>query len=210
MTTNVPQDVLKLAEQAGLLPEPLKLYDEQYLGQLVKFAELLRAQSQQGAEPVAFEQVEDCFGEDWTTEPDGRVLLTAQQLHDFAQRVNSTATPPQANNATEHPCDLLVAAAYRKAAEICDKQAEQDRAAHEAPVGSITRGSPYHEGAADAADECMFKILAAIPADAEAALREVCMNVAIAVRNAEADTWKTAKLYSLDDVVNSVLGEGGK
>jgi hypothetical protein len=97
MTTNVPQDVIAWKnlrmDLAQTMREAATLDDAfRALNQFIEN----RDQRQQGAEPVAFEQVEDCFGEDWTTEPDGRILLTAQQLHDFAQRVNSAATPPQA------------------------------------------------------------------------------------------------------------------
>jgi hypothetical protein len=212
MTTNVPQDVIDDFKEAGF---PVELMFD-WENRVAKFLQL-RAQRQQGAEPVAYqyrvyykEEIDPGWGlwNECKKDTYGSILESIANGNCSIQVRELYTTPPQANNATEHPCDLLVATAYRKAAEICDKQAELDRAAHEAPAGSITRGSPYHEGAADAADECMFKILAAIPADAEAALREVCMKVAEAVDNKWQDAHRAPK--SLEAIVNSVLGEGGK
>jgi hypothetical protein len=214
MTTNVPQDsneVLdKLYKQLEILDAHPDYNESCTIIAIVEAIEHIKfmAQRQQGAEPVAWLIPEKGFvtqDKDWATS-DGKDMV--EPLY---------TTPPQAN--------ALVAAAYRKAAEICDKQAEQDRAAHEAHVGSITCGSPYHEGAADAADECMFKILAAIPADAEAALREVSEKLAEAIKGAFKDEIASAKHFNVPGVadaleafqdtvvtfaVNSVLGEGGK
>jgi hypothetical protein len=213
MTTNVPQDVLEDAVAAGFYSNPHAHHGGIHVGgdvyitdRLMKFVQL-RAQREQGAEPVApYCYAVVAYGNvQQTAKREDVAFEMAEKASDncidgVVEVVTLYTTPPQAN--------ALVAAAYRKAAEICDKQAELDRAAHEAPAGSITCGSPYHEGAADAADECMFKILAAIPADAEAALREVCMKVAEAVDNKWQDAHRAPK--SLEAIVNSVLGEGGK
>jgi hypothetical protein len=206
MTTNVPQDVIDQL-RLDVNHNRCTFSTATALATLVEAYELLRAQREQGAEPVApYCYAVVAYGNvQQTAKREDVAFEMAEKASDncidgVVEVVTLYTTPPQAN--------ALVAAAYRKAAEICDKQAELDRAAHEAPAGSITRGSPYHEGAADAADECMFKILAAIPADAEAALREVCMKVAEAVDNKWQDAHRAPK--SLEAIVNSVLGEGGK
>jgi hypothetical protein len=180
MTTNVPQDVIELAKQAGLLEaiDDCWLERGDYDKPLAKFAELLRAQRQQGAEPVA-----------WLVKFSDRTKLvsfTKEQtdylaMHGSAQVTPLYTTPPQAN--------ALVATAYRKAAETCESVASE-------------RGSGEAYGAAKV---CAEEILAAIPADAEAALREVCMKVARTV--ADEDDYIEPELQ---EIVNSVLGESGK
>jgi hypothetical protein len=213
MTTNVPQDVLKLAEQAGLLPEPLKLYDEEYLGQLVKFAELLRAQRQQVAEPVAW--MHHFIYEDG--EPEA-VLSHSKEIPailggEYTGKTEALyTTPPQAN--------ALVAAAYRDAAELEE-------------TCQLCGGSGDVEHLSNGAPDCYLEVgpchkcngTGAIPADAEAALREVSEKLAEAIKGAFKDEIASAKHFNLPGVadaleafqdtvvtfaVNSVLGEGGK
>jgi hypothetical protein len=151
MTTNVPQDVIdQLRLDVG--HNRCTVSTATALANLVEAYELLRAQRQQGAEPVAWWGIVDV--EDnrlLETFPDesaaNKTLEILNKLVGAPLRkvIPVYTTPPQAN--------ALVAAFGRRAAEIV----RQDESGRDS--------SGYF------ADE----ILAAIPADAEAALREVCI-----------------------------------
>jgi hypothetical protein len=212
MTTNVPQDVIDTIEIAA------KEADWERFDSAIA---QLRAQRQQGSEPVASPDGEDYlrlsksgytlrvgWGDsmrfvaaspkplhELSSEQQKQWLDDAQRLCDGWNR----ATPPQANNATEHPCDLLVAAAYRKAAEICDECVSFKMAEWSSP-----QARPLNH------EEIKSRLLEAIPADAEAALREVCMKVAEAVDNAAYAPYQRLETKELESIVNSVLGECGK
>jgi hypothetical protein len=178
MTTNVPQDVIELAKQAGFdVDDDGDIWGSEN-GSLLRFAELLRDQRQQGAEPMAivtvganehgpFSYRETPYGIDHF--PDGET--------------NLYTTPPQAN--------ALVAAAYRKAAEICLAEQVDYEATHDA--GDLAYNS--------ALDHAATAIRSAIPADAEAALREVCMGVANKVNESNGGDLHC----DLDAIVNSEL-----
>jgi hypothetical protein len=183
MTTNVPQDVIELAKQAGFdVDDDGDIWGSEN-GSLLRFAELLRAQRQQGAEPVAivtvganehgpFSYRETPYGIDRL--PEGETKLYT--------------TPPQAN--------ALVVAAYRKAAEMAHAQGKDM-----ADLGWVEEAEYFYNFG--------NTIEAAIPADAEAALRErdhaMCMRVARLV--ADEDDYIEPEL---EEIANSVLGEGGK
>jgi hypothetical protein len=183
MTTYVPQDVLEDAVAAGfIVKDNLAIYSPvsaefSIEAEILRLLEL-RAQRQQGAEPVAEHVVRSKFGTMCMFES------TAVKKGDKVY----TGTPPQAN--------ALVAAAYRDAAEIANQ--------FEATCASKKGLSPL---AAETARLIKEEILAAIPADAEAALREVCMKVA-----EKAIARGITEPYTVDAlaIVNSVLGEGGK
>jgi hypothetical protein len=198
MTTNVPQDVLEDAVAAGfIVKDNLAIYSPvsaefSIEAEILRLLEL-RAQRQQGSEPVAWWGIVDV--------EDNRLLETfpdesaANKTLEILNKLVGAplrkvmpvyTTPPQANNATEHPCDLLVAAAYRKTAEICKDL--------NTPAAAL---------------KCAPLILSAIPADAEAALREVCMKVCEAYSGLRAcsSEWIDKEHQA---IVNSVLGEGGK
>jgi hypothetical protein len=217
MTTNVPQDVLEDAVAAGFYSNPHAHHGGIHVGgdvyitdRLMKFVQL-RAQRQQGAEPDVV-YVADYYGDSLIGKYDENEKLyfmpdgdgyTKEQLAEFdVQFFHST--PPKAN--------ALVAAAYRKAAKIC-----------------MNRHASLHKGkmhsAATEAKKCASIILSAIPADAEAALREVSDKVAEAIKGAFKDEIASAKHFNLPGVadaleafqdtvvtfaVNSILGEGGK
>jgi hypothetical protein len=202
MTTNVPQDVIDDANAAkaeltyrcayaDMEICPCEAADSDNCHEQIvhgikftartwgKFAQL-RDQRQQGAEPVY--QVREKDGT-WS-DVDSALYLDFQK-----EKRTLYTTTPQAN--------ALVAAAYMKAAEICESVASE-------------RGSGEAYGAAKV---CAEEILAAIPADAEAALRErdhaMCMKVAYAVRT-RCDEVTVPQTDELESIVNSVLGEGGK
>jgi hypothetical protein len=183
----IPQDVLEdiytfLARAHFERPQ-----DEAKAAEFGKRIELLRAQRQQGAEPVYQMQAVDGH---W---------VTLDKEH-YEGVVNDTtfqtrilySTPPQAN--------ALVAAAYRKAAEICDECVSFKMAEWSSP-----QARPLNH------EEIKSRLLEAIPANAEAALREVCMKVA---RKASGCGWSLGmesanpKESDLEAIVNSVLGEG--
>jgi hypothetical protein len=79
--------------------------------------------------------------------------------------------------------NALVSAAYRKAAEICEGVLSSENYLYRRGYCSPER----HKGTTETAKDIQGKILAAIPADAEAALRErdraMCMRVASQVFN---------------------------
>jgi hypothetical protein len=197
MTTNVPQDVIDDIESAGFWVEGESVFAESshqnLLHRLAKFAQL-RAQRQQGAEPDVV-YVADYYGDSLIGKYDENEKLyfmpdgdgyTKEQLAEFdAQFFHST--PPQAN--------ALVAAAYRKAVEICDEQSARARSS---------------SGCARALS-CRDAILSNIPADAEAALRERDRAVCQRLLKAVEDHYDLSAPIDLDgSIVNSVLGEGGK
>jgi hypothetical protein len=151
MTTNVPQDVLEDALLAGFEvfkrpdgSEGIETFDagENITDDLLKFLQL-RDQRQQGAEPVLYARSNE-LAEPILTER--QVMLTVQNVPDDIYDAPLYRSPPQAN--------ALVAAAYRKAAETVFNTATV------MPVDQLTR-----KIFSDA-------VMAAIPADAEAALLE--------------------------------------
>jgi hypothetical protein len=175
MTTNVPQDVIDLVvehAENGNWPE----FDAAI--------ELLRAQRQQGAEPVA-----------WLVKFSDRTKLvsfTKEQtdylaMHGSAQVTPLYTTPPQAN--------ALVAAAYRKAAElIMPKEG-----------GYVSPKLRHLTAAADEVSKLNAEIiLNSIPADAEAALREVIAD-AVAAGADNIEGYDLTNIKPWDDVVNSVM-----
>jgi hypothetical protein len=181
MTTNVPQDVIDDFEEAGFPVELMFDWDNR----LAKFLEL-RAQRQQGAEPVAWVnpmvlRLKDCGA------LGGEVAFF--QASDRCLPLYTT--PPQAN--------ALVAAAYRDAAElIMPKEG-----------GYVSPKLRHLTAAAGEVSKLNAEIiLNSIPADAEAALREVCMKVAEAVDNAAYAPYQRLETKELESIVNSVLGEG--
>jgi hypothetical protein len=186
MTTNVPQDVIDLVvehAENGNWPE----FDAAI--------ELLRAQRQQGAEPVAVKAL--CEKLMMSAQKD---LFTRDQIANLlggwsAVEAGFMSTPPQAN--------ALVAAAYRKAAEIAKKYTE----------GGV--GSMRDVVMITTADSIREEILAAIPADPEAALRERDLKIAEAFYaiGLGDDDFPSLSMWDEDaakQIINSVLGEGGK
>jgi hypothetical protein len=184
MTTNVPQDVKDFIRDICEMPEPVTLrrtllVDLDWFEG--KLTELLRAQRAQGAEPV------------------GELLVSPHGICKFEKshgvklafgKYQIYASTPQAN--------ALVEAFGRKAAEICDECVSFKMAEWSSP-----QARPLNH------EEIKSRLLEAIPADAEAALREVCMNVAYAVRT-RCDEVTVPQTDELESIVNSVLGEGGK
>jgi hypothetical protein len=210
MTTNVPQDVIDDFEEAGFPVELMFDWDNR----LAKFLEL-RAQRQQGAEPVAWVnpmvlRLKDCGA------LGGEVAFF--QASDRCLPLYTT--PPQAN--------ALVAAGMVMAAGILRKKADDFAGDHgivDPETNSLEFGSSaqfnVYIGWMEDADE----ILAAIPADSQGALREVSDKVAEAIKGAFKDEIASAKHFNVPGVadaleafqdtvvtfaVNSVLGEGGK
>jgi hypothetical protein len=174
MTTNVPQDVIDLVvehAENGNWPE----FDAAI--------ELLRAQRQQGSEPDVV-YVADYYGDSLIGKYDENEKLyfmpdgdgyTKEQLAEFdVQFFHST--PPQAN--------ALVAAAYRKAAEICTEQDAFE------PAESW---------------QCAEAILSSIPAEAKADLREVCIKVANDI-NGFMEDYAQLSEENLLERVNSIIG----
>jgi hypothetical protein len=155
----------------------------------------LRAQRQQGAEPVAW--MHHFIYEDG--EPEA-VLSHSKEIPailggEYTGKTEALyTTPPQAN--------ALVAAAYRKAAEItkqvCLGRQTQDDA-----------GSSRWLEAGKCARQAEQAVLSAIPADTEDALREVCMKVANDI-NGFMEDYAQLSEENLLERVNSVLEEGGK
>jgi hypothetical protein len=191
MTTNVPQDVKDFIRDICEMPEPVTLRRtllvdlDWFEG---KLTELLRAQRQQGVEPVAY------------LDYNGVLKPTRHGVITMKKGDQLYATPPQAN--------ALVAAAYRDAAELEE-------------TCQLCGGSGDVEYLSNGAPDCYLEVgpchkcngTGAIPADAEAALREVCMKVA---RKASGCGWSlgmesaSPKESDLQAIVNSVLGESGK
>jgi hypothetical protein len=157
--------------------------------------ELLRAQRQQGAEPDG--ELCDCTHTvNHCTDADNcrvvkKLVAYGKATHGLA---DTKATPPQAN--------ALVAAAYMKAAALLRERISPNDAMDEA-----------EERLYDTLEKAAQIIEEAIPADAEAALRErdhaMCMRVAYAVRT-RCDEVTVPQTDELEAIVNSVLGEGGK
>jgi hypothetical protein len=209
MTTNVPQDVIELAKQAGFdVDDDGDIWGSEN-GSLLRFAELLRAQRQQGAEPVytntehGVTMQERNFsydGNGWIQDNnfdyDAGWKVTGDFIGDdkdqycqmICDALNSYTTPPQAN--------ALVAAAYRNAAEICDECVSFKMAEWSSP-----QARPLNH------EEIKSRLLEAIPADAEAALRELIAD-AVAAGADNIEGYDLTNIKPWDDVVNSVLGEG--
>jgi hypothetical protein len=216
MTTNVPQDVLEDAKAAGFIVTddgarimtigacPIVSITEE----LLKFLQL-RAQRQQCAEPVAWMHhfnYED--GEHEEVLSHSKEIPAIMGAEYAGKSIPLYTTPPQAN--------ALVAAAYRKAAElIMPKEG-----------GYVSPKLRHLTAAADEVSKLNAEIiLNSIPADAEAALREVSEKLAEAIKGAFKDEIASAKHFNLPGVadaleafqdtvvtfaVNSILGEGGK
>jgi hypothetical protein len=219
MTTKVPQDVIELAKQAGFdVDDDGDIWGSEN-GSLLRFAELLRAQRQQGAEPVGWAYEFHEFGDVWAravilNRPDGGANPPTKHYGSSVRSVTPLyATTPQAN--------ALVAAAYRKAAEIVREKGGNVRAIPLAACPAIS----IRDDRANQWEEAADLILSTIPADAEAALREVSEKLAEAIKGAFKDEIASAKHFNVPGVadaleafqdtvvtfaVNSVLGEGGK
>jgi hypothetical protein len=228
MTTNVPQDVMEnthkpdLIEKLSGLARSIEVCEGWRPTCIDEAIAQLRAQRQQGAEPVgaAVASPDDpgftIASFEASDVPAGTMLFTQQHpVRESGEAVayldyngelkptrhgiitmkkgdNLYTTPPQSN--------ALVAAAYRKAAETVTGMA-----IFSAALSSLKK--PMTEA-----------ILAAIPTDAEAALREVLHKACEAV----ATRVLAAALkhdYAVGDIfvqsvikteINSVLGEGGK
>jgi hypothetical protein len=186
--SNVPQDVIDDAVTAGLvsvgdsnrLVSPW-IEDTDLSENLMRFIQL-RAQRQQGAEPVA----ENNYVQPVPDHCD-RITWRNNYYH-----LPIKSTPPQAN--------ALVAAAYRKAAElIMPKEG-----------GYVSPKLRHLTVAADEVSKLNAEIiLNSIPADAEAALRELIAD-AVAAGADNIEGYDLTNIKPWDDVVNSVLGEGGK
>jgi hypothetical protein len=186
MTTNVPQDVIDELEK---ISQDIAIAGINGFGNRISDAvSKLRAQRQQGAEPVAWQYYENGEWHNYVNNEHGKL---AYESGGYVVRP-LFESPPQGN--------ALVAAAYRDAAEIANQ--------FEATCASKKGLSPL---AAETARLIKEEILAAIPADAEAALREVCMKVA---RKASGCGWSLGmesanpKESDLQAIVNSVLVEG--
>jgi hypothetical protein len=209
--SNVPQDVMEnthkpdLIEKLSGLARSIEVCEGWRPTCIDEAIAKLRDQRQQGAEPVASPDGEDYlrlsksgytlrvgWGDsmrfvaaspkplhELSSEQQKQWLDDAERLCDGWNR----ATPPQAN--------ALVAAAYRKAAEIVLKQASE------------LEKYPELRNVYLELKEQAKNILAAIPADAEAALREVCMKVATAVRMQALSG--PIECNEIEAIVNSVL-----
>jgi hypothetical protein len=145
----------------------------------------LRAQRQQGAEPDGY------FYEE----------ISGTKGHFFGDISDNTKWQVEHNDMKLTPFWLTArptldfAAGMMKAAEICENYAGIMSLAEYRAIG-------HH---------CVSSIKAAIPkesADAEAALREVCMRVA--KKSAPYHPNLDYLNKQLEQIVNSVLGEGGK
>jgi hypothetical protein len=184
MTTNVPQDLVKVQnlrmDLAQTMREAATLDDAfRALNQFIENRDqraggeaVLYARSNELAEPILQER---------------SVMLTAQNVPD-----DIYDAPPQAN--------ALVAAAYRKAAEMLRRFMD------DYDIKALFDDS---RDAARKIGSWPDWIEQSCPADAEAALREVCMRVAEDV-NAYIEDDFALKTWRLEEIVNSVLGEGWK
>jgi hypothetical protein len=203
MTTNVPQDVIELAKQAGFdVDDDGDIWGSEN-GSLLRFAELLRAQRLQCAEPVAAWRIKDKHDHhtglyqpicgdvpNWTKEEPARYEITPLYT-----------TPPQAN--------ALVAAAYRKAAEIAHGQYQRNKPMQDA--GGQDDSDNYVTGYKEGCSDVFHEILASIPADAEAALRERDRALCQRLLKVVEEHYELIAPLDIDgSIVNSVLGEGGK
>jgi hypothetical protein len=194
--SNVPQDVTNdelrqlWKEAGGEFHGPNIETGTMPESKLLPFLRQLRAQRQQGSEPVYQRQY---IVGNWKDVDEEEYNIMA---YAYPRRI-VYATPPQSN--------ALVAAAYRKAAELIMPK-----------EGGYV--SPKLRHLTDAADEVSKLnaeiILNAIPADAEAALRDYTadkIRKALDIMVEQMDCGK--EVFSDDDeqaIVNSVLGEGGK
>jgi hypothetical protein len=172
MATNVPNDVIEELEK---MSQDLASAGINGFGNRINDAvSKLRAQRQQGAEPVAWKYCPECgcfefvktgfsrgsfcknCGQEWFEDIDYSGVVAGNLNRLFSP------TPPQAN--------ALVAAAYRKAAEILE--------------GCKNRASSLHQR--EEFEEAIARLKSTIPADAEAALRErdfeLCMKAVTKMR----------------------------
>jgi hypothetical protein len=180
MTTNVPQDVIDDANAAkaeltyrcayaDMEICPCEAADSDNCHEQIvhgikftaktwgKFAQL-RAQRQQGSEPVPVEAIGRVLAEvmDLAVANGANSVSMPNHYVEIAGWLSGVApdTPPQSN--------ALVAAGMVKAAEICQ---------------SVSAECSSGE-ASYAAETCANRVISSIPADSQAALREVCMKVA--------------------------------
>jgi hypothetical protein len=203
MTTNVPQDVidqlqairqsLQLANDTtdGGISDTLWLIDkpQTVFDAMDALLDQLRAQRQQGVEPLSLlpaVEITDLHRID-------RLAKNPKILGDrlygkwFLRNRDLllSVAPPQAN--------ALVAAAYRKAAEICDAVGEDEEYGHLFSTG---------------AHECENKILSAIPKESADALKEYvsgkCMEVALFIAKFRLDD-ATFEKNTLRALVNQAL-----
>jgi hypothetical protein len=188
MTTNVPQDDELLIAMRRILPYIKDPTAYLHAEESIRRAEL-RAQRQQGAEPVAWQFFGDgIWWNGYDESLKANIIAAGYQVRELY------ATPPQAN--------ALVVAALKVAAAKLDDLSE----------GGCT------------ADWFRAKcsVLTVTPADAEAALREVCMKVAksailagMTEANHECTGREDIKRADAESIVNSIIGasdkvEGGK
>jgi hypothetical protein len=197
---NVPQDVIDELEK---ISQDIAVAGINGFGNRISDAvSKLRAQRQQGAEPVAWKDIDlDGMAEAFsrvidahhskanpfhgTIDRDAKVALRI--LRGIIPAMKSYTTPPQAN--------ALVAAAYRKAAElIMPKEG-----------GYVSPKLRHLTAAADEVSKLNAEIiLNSIPADAEAALREVIAD-AVAAGADNIEGYDLTNIKPWDDVVNSVM-----
>jgi hypothetical protein len=186
MTTNVPQDVIDYT----LVRDVAKMYGLDYNKLSAAYRELLRAQRQQGGEPVAYV----IWGIGVTGEhykADVKLLNSDWQIDDghlgdrWAGNEPVYTTPPQAN---------ALVAAFAKG--LSDEWMQR--------VKAIGRDCGSYR-------QCSDEILAAIPADAEGALRERDRAVCQRLLKVVEEHYELIAPLDIDgSIVNSVLGEGGK
>jgi hypothetical protein len=204
MTTNVPQDVIEF--EGGKYR--LELTDEGYkafrygepwvaangsklIGIMATEIAQLRAQRQQGAEPVLYARSNEL------AEPilkERQVMLTVQNVPDDVYDAPLYRQPPATPD---------MAAGMMKAAEIIRSKVDHDK----------TQISEQWNGLCnDFADE----ILSAIPKESADALKEYVSGKCMDVANKVLLWWKLGdpdavpQENDLKAIVNSVLGEGGK
>jgi hypothetical protein len=197
MTTNVPQDVESLILGADDLisrREAITSIDEyakRWNGEIVdpvtirRILKELRAQRQQGAEPVPiYQYTENELGGGFVQWNDCKEsTMKAMAEKGISTRIVYT-TPPQAN--------AIVAAFGRKAAEIV-----------EAAVDGAYR---HNEAFGMYVEDLARDIKNAIPADAEAVLRRLLKRAATEALCKVPDI--SFESTDVDEIVNSLLGEG--
>jgi hypothetical protein len=183
--SNKPQD------DKNVMPTEPNLVAPSYAKEFTKsLGYELRAQHQQGSEPVP---VVECY-DDGSVNGGLRWIPYTGLNHAIEYGDKFYTAPPQSN--------ALVAAAYRKASEICDECVSFKMAEWSSP-----QARPLNH------EEIKSRLLEAIHADAEAALRErdfaLCMKAAIDAYIAGQEHGRQGKTADLDAIVNSVL-EGGE
>jgi hypothetical protein len=194
--SNVPQDVMEnthkpdLIEKLSGLAKSIEVCEGWRPTCIDEAIAQLRAQRQQGSEPVAW-AVESIgnpdtnYGRVKSFETLAEAKQRAKELYDAGFediKVHELyTTPPQSN--------ALVAAAYRQAADVLEERAKQWDAIE--GHGASYAGELRH---------MQKRILEAIPADAEAALREVCMEVA--------ESEPTCQTCNGNGVIGGMLAQG--